>query len=143
MSSQSFGVGHYLDRKSDSRLNDTQINTSNSTEADRHNVTWTFLHDAEYKLSVSYDRSLDSNGNNFEAYFEVDGDVYRSTQIESKDSAGPSINGSGTDQRVDGNAWIIIPVTAGDHAVRFWFQPQTNGVEATIHDSTMAGERWI
>lgn len=144
MSSQQTSVRRYLDRSSFER-DDTQINTSSAvpiTGGIRHGEVVTTKHNAKYKVQCEYDCSVDTTASNFMAELLVDG-VVRDHVEESKDSAGTSVGGSGTDQRLPRPLSWVGDLTAGDHVIQLRFRPQTNGVEATMHYSHVTVERWI
>ncbi len=144
MSSQRYGVQRYLDRHSSDVNATTQNNASNAAASGvRHSETFILAHTAKYEVKVPMDCSLNATNSDFIAELIIDNNVVRTMRAEFKDSAGASINGSGTNQEYTRTLEWEGELPAGSHDFVFRFRPQTNGVTATVHWSVLKVQRWI
>lgn len=121
--------------------NAEQVQTSNASFANRHNINKTPLHTDEYLIRVVYTWAYDDGGTNFEGELLVDGSIVRRHEQEPKDVGGAD-GGAGTDQRHAHIFEYVHSATASTpFNVVFQFRPEANGAEATVRDSVVTIER--
>lgn len=136
-------IAAYLDRSSES-VAGPNINTVANTFITYATLNFTALHDASYRLAVSYIWSHDSAANDFRAQFLLDGAVMWEHRQEPKDSAGADGGtGAATDQRHLSHYEEVVTLTAGAHTLVLQFAPSAGGVESTIFEADITSERYI
>lgn len=107
---------------------------------------------ANYKISWTYEWSINTTGSDFEAQIQVDNStVISNHKQEAKDSSGSGISlpkttggttDTGTSQRYTHSGFQIVNLTAGIHTVDLdWACEQSNN-RAAIYRATITIERW-
>jgi len=136
-------IAAYLDRASESVVGPS-INTTANGFIPYATLNFTSLHDASYRLAVSYIWAHDSAANDFRAQFLLDGVSMWEHRQEPKDSAGADGGtGAATDQRHLSHYEEVVPLAAGAHTLVLEFAPSAGGVEATIFEADITSERFI
>ena len=107
---------------------------------------------ANYKISWTYEWSINTTGSDFEAQIQVDDStVISNHNQEAKDSSGSGISlpnttggttNTGTSQRYTHSGFQIVNLTAGVHTVDLDWSCEQSDNRAAIYRATITIERW-
>lgn len=123
-----------------------QINTNNSFE-NKINETVSIQRAGRYKVTISFNYSLDSTTRDFEVFALFgnqtlsSGVAGRILQVEPKDAAGNYGDGRGTNQTlVFTNSYYVQINQIGNTQARVQFQPSEAGIGASMWDASITIE---
>ena len=131
---------------------DVAKGTQGTSFVERLSLNTTIPSTGNYKISWTYEWSVNSTQNDFEARIQVDNSTTILNHIqEPKDSGGSGVTvinldggtfNSGTDQRHVESGFDIINLTSGSHVIDLDMANQVNGTEATIYKAIISIEEF-
>lgn len=120
------------------------INTNNGNFQNKINETVNIQRPGRYKVTISFNYSLDSTSTDFEVFALFGNQTLSSAvagrilQIEPKDAAGNYGDGRGTNQTLSyTNSYYVNVGFIGNTQAIVQFKPTGNGVEASMWDASI------
>lgn len=121
-----------------------EINTNSGNFQNKINETVSIQRTGRYKVTISFNYSLDSTSTDFEVFALFGNQTLSSAvagrilQVEPKDSAGDYGDGRGTNQTlVFTNSYYVDVNFIGNTQAIVQFKPSSNGVEASMWDASV------
>ena len=132
----------------------TTVTTIDDTFVSAVTLTETFA-GGLYFILFDGNYAIDSTTIDFRSQLVLDGSIisnvggtgsegggqFNPVRKEGKDSAGGSLDGSGTDQVLPIQRFAIVQLAPGSHTFEYQITPSAGGVEATLYDGLIAAIR--
>lgn len=125
-------IDEYLDRHYANRL--TPMSSTLPYLVDYLSLTFTPLHNAQYRISTSYIWDMSSTSHDFRAVLEVNGVACWEHRQEPKDVNSQSVIQAYPD--------LVLPLLIRPNTVALRFMTEKKGKSATIKSAGITVERW-